>query len=212
MKLCSPLFPALVALSLVAATSARADDAPYEVIVWADAKYDAAGALTSLEFPQAGEYSPALLGNLRNRIAARPAAPKLDGDVPATYETGVRVALTITPATGTVAVDDISDMPLVLRMTQGRFTEDMAAGASAWDGRVLASCTVSVKGRCGAVEVLTGTGEAPEEARRIAKTSLAGWRFEPQKVGGKPVEGKAVVPFVIERTGVSRPTLRNRDN
>ena len=211
MKLFSPLFPALMALSLVAATSVRAADAPYEVVVWADAKYDAAGALTSLEFPQADEYSPALLGNLRNRIAARPATPKLDGDVPATYETGVRVALTITPATGTVAVDDISDTPLVLRMTKARFTEDMAAGAGAWEGAVMASCTVSVKGRCGAVEILADSGNVPDEARVIAKRALTQWRFEPQKLGGKPIEGKAVVPFVIERAGVSRPTLRNRE-
>jgi hypothetical protein len=209
----SPLFATglLIASGLAAAPFARAAEAPYEVVIWADAKYDAAGALTALEFPQAKDYSEALLGNLRNRIAARPAAPKLDGDVPATYETGVRVTLTITPETGTVAVDDITDMPLVLRMTQASVTEDMAAGATDWDGRVMASCTVSVKGRCGPVEILTESGDAPEEARRIAKKALAGWRFQPQKVGGKPVEGKVVVPFVIERTGVSRPTLRNRE-
>jgi hypothetical protein len=209
----SPLFATglLFASALAAAPSVRAADAPYEVVVWAEAKYDAAGALASLEFPQAGDYSPALLGNLRNRIAARPVAPKLDGDVPATYETGVRVTLTITPETGTVSVDDISEMPLVLRMTKARFTEDMSAGATDWDGRVMASCTVNVKGRCGAVEILTDSGDAPEEARRIAKTALGGWRFQPQKVGGKPVEGKVVVPFVIERTGVSRPTLRDRN-
>lgn len=209
----SPLFAAglLFASALAAAPSVRAADAPYEVVIWADAKYDAAGALTALEFPQAKDYSEALLGNLRNRIAARPAAPKLDGDVPATYETGVRVTLTITPETGTVAVDDITDMPLVLRMTQARFSEDMSAGATDWDGRVMASCTVNVKGRCGPVEILTASGEAPDEARRVAKAALAGWRFQPQKIGGKPVEGKVVVPFLIERAGVSRPTLRNRE-
>jgi hypothetical protein len=208
-----PLFATglLIASGLAASPFARAAEAPYEVVIWADAKYDAAGALTALEFPQAKDYSEALLGNLRNRIAARPATPKLDGDVPATYETGVRVTLTITPETGTVAVDDISDMPLVLRMTQVRFTEDMSAGSTAWDGRVMASCTVSVKGRCGPVEILPESSGAPEEARRFAKTSLAGWRFQPQKVGGKPVEGRVVAPFVIERSGVSRPTLRGRE-
>lgn len=211
MKLCSPLFPALMALSLVAAMSARAADAPYEVVVWADAKYDAAGALSSLEFPQAADYAPALLGNLRARIAARPATPKLDGDVPATFETGVRVTLTVTPDTGSVSVDEIVDMPRVLRMTTARFSEDMAAGASSWDGRVVGSCTVTVKGRCGAVEILSGSGDVPDEVRPIAKRALSEWRFEPQKIGGKPVEGKAVVPFVIERAGVARPTLRNRE-
>lgn len=211
MKLFSPLFPALMALSLVAASAARADDAPYEVVVWADAKYDAAGALSSLDFPQAADYAPALLGNLRTRIAARPASPKLDGDVPATFETGIRVTLTVTPATGSVSVDEIVDMPRVLRMTTARFTEDMAAGASSWDGRVVGSCTVSVKGRCGAVEILSDSSDVPDEARRIAKRALSEWRFEPQKLGGKPIEGKVVVPFVIERAGVSRPTLRNRE-
>ena len=211
MKLFSPLFPALMALSLVAAMSARAADAPYEVVVWADAKYDATGALSSLEFPQAKDYAPALLGNLRTRIAARPASPKLDGDVPATFETGVRVTLTVTPETGSVSVDEIVDMPRVLRMTTARFTEDMAAGASSWDGRVIGSCTVSVKGRCGAIEILTDSGNVPDEARDIAKRALTQWRFEPQKLGGKPIEGKAVVPFVIERAGVARPTLRDRE-
>lgn len=208
----APLFAVgLLAASLAAATSVRAAEEPYEVVVWADARYDATGALTSLEFPQAKDYAPALLGNLRTRIAARPASPKLDGDVPATYETGVRVTLTVTPETGSVAVDEIVDMPRVLRMTTARFTEDMAGGASSWDGRVVGSCTVSVKGRCGAVEILSNAGDVPDEARRIAKRALAEWRFEPQKIGGKPVEGKVVVPFVIERAGVARPTLRDRE-
>lgn len=210
MKLFSPLFPALMALSLMAAMSARAADAPYEVVVWADAKYDAAGALTSLEFTQADDYAPALLGNLRTRIEARPATPRLDGDVPATFETGVRVTLTVTPETGSVAVDEIVDMPRVLRMVSARFTEDMSAGASSWDGKVVGSCTVTVKGRCGAIEILSAAGQVPEEARGVAKRALSQWRFEPQKLGGKPVEGKAVVSFVVERAGVSRPTLRNR--
>lgn len=211
MRLLSLLLPAVIALALATATPARAADAPYEVIVWADAKYDVAGALTALVFPQAKDYAPALLENLRTRIAARPASPRLDGDVPATFETGVRVTLTVTPETGSVSVDEIVDMPRVLRMTQARFTQDMASGASSWDGRVIGSCTVTVKGRCGAVEILSEAGDVPDEARRIAKRALSEWRFEPQQVGGKPIAGKVVVPFVIERTGVSRPTLRNRE-
>ena len=210
------LTPSLaVVLAAVIAFSAsprvHAADEPYEVVVWADAEYDATGALTALEFPQAKDYAPALLENLRARIAARPASPRLDGDVPATFETGVRVTMTITPDTGSVSVDEIIEMPRVLRMTKARFTEDMAAGASAWDGKVIGSCTVTVKGRCGAVEIMSDASDVPDEARRIAKRALADWRFEPQKVGGKPVEGKAVVPFVIERAGVARPTLRTRD-
>lgn len=200
-----------VMLCLVAATPARAADAPYEVVVWADAKYDAAGALTALEFPQAKQYAPALLDNLRTRIAARPMPPKLDGDVPATYETGVRVTLTVTPETGSVSVDEVSDMPLVLRMTKARFTEDMAAGSTAWGGVVVAKCTVTVKGRCGTVEIVTNGVQVPQEAREFAKSSLSGWRFKPQQIGGKPIEGTVVVPFRIERAGVSRPTLRNRE-
>lgn len=210
MRVSSLIAVGLAAVFAIAAPCAQAADSPYEVIVWAKARYDAAGTLTSLEFPHASDYSPALLGNLRSRIAARPIDPKLDGDVPATYETGVRVALTITPDTGTVAVDDISDIPLVLRMTKAQFTQDVSANP-AWDGRVLASCTVSVKGRCGAVDILSGTAQAPEEARRFAKASLAGWRFEPQKIAGKPIEGQVIVPFLIERAGVSRPTLRGRN-
>jgi len=211
MRLLPLLFPAAMALCLAAAAPARAADAPYEVVVWADAKYDAAGALTALSFPQAKDYAPALLENLRTRIAARPASPRLDGDVPATFETGVRVTLTVTPETGSVSVDEMVDMPRVLRTTQARFTEDMAAGAVSFDGRVVASCTVSVKGRCGPVEILTDNGEVSQEVRQIAKSALSGWRFEPQKVGGKAIETKVVLPFVIERAGVARPTLRNRE-
>ena len=212
MRLSLSLLAALSAAPFLGATAtAQAADPPYEVVVWADARYDAAGALTALDFPQAKDYAPALLENLRTRIAARPASPKLDGDVPATFETGVRVTMTISPDTGSVSVDEIIEMPRVLRMTKARFNEDMASGASDWDGRVMASCTVSVKGRCGPVEILTGTSEAPEEARAMAKKAVAGWRFEPQKLGGKAVEGKVVLPFEIERGGVARPELRNRD-
>jgi hypothetical protein len=209
MRLRSIFLPALMALALAATAPARAADAPYEVVIWADAKYDATGALASLEFQQADDYAPALLANLRTRITARPTEPKLAGDTPATFETGVRVTLTVTPETGSVAVDEIVDMPRVVRMTQARFTED-STGVPTWDGRVVVRCKVSVKGRCGTIEVVTRAGEAPAEALRIAKTAMSGWRFEPQKIGGKAVEGEAVVAVVMERTGVSRPQLRDR--
>ncbi|PZO07498.1 MAG: hypothetical protein DCF27_10780 [Lysobacteraceae bacterium] len=211
MRLLPFIFPAVITLSLSAVAPAFAADAPYEVIVWADAKYDATGALAALEFPQAQEYAPALLENLRARIAARPASPKLAGDVPATWETGVRVALTVTPETGSVTVDDISDSPLVLRMTSVRFTEDMAGVAYTWEGRVMASCNVTVKGRCSAVHIVSGNADVPHDLREVAKRTVAEWRFKPQKLAGRAVEGKLVVPMAIERVGVSRPTLRGRE-
>ena len=210
MRLLSPLFPAVAALSLAFVAPLQAAEAPYEVTVWADARYDGTGALTALEFPQAKEYAPALLENLRTRIAARPAQPRLDGGAPASFETGVRVTLTVTPDTGSVSVDDIVEMPRVLRMTKARFAQDLS-GTANWNGRVQATCTVTVKGRCGSIEFPADNGGAPDEARRIAKDALAGWRFEPQKLGGKPVEGKATVSFEIEREGVTRPTIPGRE-
>ncbi len=211
MRLFSPLFPALVALSLAFAAPAQAAGEPYEVTVWADAQYDAAGALTTLEFPQAKDYAPALLENLRTRIAARPANPRLSDGAPATFQTGVRVTLTVTPETGSVSVDEMVDMPRVLRMTKARFAQDLSGSAN-WDGRVQATCTVTVKGRCSSIVFPADNGGAPDEARRIAKDALAGWRFEPQKLGGKPVEGQATVSFEIERDGVTRPTIPGREN
>jgi len=69
---------------------------------------------------------------------------------------------------------------------------------------VVVQCTVTVSGRCGPVEVVDQAPGMPESARRFAKDSLARWVFEPQRVGGKPIETVVRVPIRIE-TRHNRP-------
>lgn len=206
----SVLFSA-IALSFVlavASVAAQAADEPYEVVVWADAEYSAAGELVELEFVGAKEYPEAFLANVRNRIVAREyTAPVVDGQ-PATFETGVRVTLTVTPGAGggQVKIDEIADSARVLRMSAAKRPANV--NSMDWNGTVVARCTVTVKGRCNLAEVMERSGLDAAAAGTFAKGSLEGWRFKPQRVNGNPIESDVVVPITLEAEGSVRPQIR----
>lgn len=189
-----------------------AADAPYPVEIWADASYDVAGRLVELDFPQKADYPAAFLENLRQRVAARPATPYLQAGQPATFETGVRIQLTVTPGAGggSVSVDGITLAPRVLRMTVAKLPGDISRSGD-WDGVVMARCEVTAKGRCSQVEVVEANGLAPATARDLARRSLEGWRFKPQRADGKAIVSPTVVAVRVEKEGVARPVLRDRE-
>ncbi|MFY2763510.1 hypothetical protein [Arenimonas sp. MALMAid1274] len=206
------LFSALVlSLGLAAGqVGAQAPAEPYEVEVWADAEYAASGELVSLEFVDAGQYPDAFLANLRSRIAAREyTAPVVDGQ-PASFETGVRVQITVTPGAGggQVKIDAITDSARVVRMTEARIPA--GTDGADWNGVLIARCLVTAKGRCNLAGVEDRSGMDGATADRFAKSMLSDWRFKPQRVGGKPIESEVTIPIRLEAAGTERPTIRGR--
>lgn len=203
------LLATLVAFALAAPAAAQEAEAPYEMSIWADVTYAADGQITKLEFPQEDEYPAPFLQNIAARIAARPLQPREDNGQPATFETGVRVTVTVTPGAGggSVSVDAIDEAPRVTRMTKFVIREQDAI-LSENGGVVRVRCTVSAKGRCQRVDFVSA--DVPASTRDYTQRSMAGWRFEPQRLNGKPVAGSIVVPLEIESKGIVRPVIKTR--
>lgn len=204
-------FMAALLLALSAAAPALAQQAtePYELVVWADVTYAPDGQITALTFPQKDEFPAAFLDNIGARIAARPPQPREHEGEPVTFETGVRVTVTVKPGAsgGSVSVDAIEEVPRVTRMTKFVLREQDVILAQE-GGVVRVRCTVSSKGRCQRVDF--EVADVPTETRDYALRSMAGWRFEPQRANGKPVAGSIVVPLEVEALGVVRPVIKTR--
>lgn len=194
----------LAVLGFVLAMPVLAQDAPYNVDVWAQVSYDAEGRATTVEFPERGEYPAPFIAHLENVLRERAIEPRLLDGQPAVFDTGVYMELKITPGEtgGSVSIEQVVEMPRVVRMSTPRMPGELAA--SGWEGVVLAQCTVNPKGRCGDVRVETTVGVTPNAARQFAKQSLAGWLFEPQKLNGQAIEGEVTIPFKIN----AGPNLR----
>lgn len=200
---------ACLAVFALAAT-AQEGAAPYQLAVWADVSYDAEGRITRLVFPQQDDYPAAFLENLAARIAARPPQPREHEGRPATFQTGVRVTVTVSPGEGggSVSVDAIEEGPRVTRMAKFVLRERDPFLPSDAGGVLRVRCAVSAKGRCQRVDFEAAGADVPASTREQVLRSMAGWRFEPQRLDGRAVAGSIVVPVEVEVMGVERPVLK----
>jgi len=200
----------LLAAALALPAGAQDANAPYELTVWADVAYDAEGSITRLEFPQQDQYPAAFLENLAARIAARPPQPRRHEGQPGTFQTGVRVTVTVTPAAGggSVSVDGIEEVPRVTRMAKFVLREKDPFLPSDAGGVLSVRCSVSIKGRCQRVDFVAAGADVPSSTREQVQRAMVGWRFEPQRFNGKPVAGSIVVPVEVEVLDVVKPVLK----
>lgn len=187
--------------------TAQPSRAPYTVDLWATLLFDTSGQASSVKVREAGDYPPALLEAVQSRLAqARiPPVQALDGSGRvATFQSGVRVRLAITPGTaesadaapGQVRIAGLRIEPMPSQRYAASFPPDIGRGAD-WQGRVNASCMLDTQGRCGPVQIEAVPG-IPESVRRWARASLAGWTFEPQRVDDQPVPSEVRVSFTLE--------------
>jgi len=209
---CAVLCLATLVIAAVVVVPAVAQEAgaPYQLRVWADVSYEGDGRITRLEFPQQDEYPAAFLENLAARIAARPPQAREHEGRPVTFQTGVRVTVTVTPGDGggSVSVDSIEEAPRVLRMAKFVMREQDPFLPSDASGVLRVRCVVSPKGRCQRVDFEAAGADVSASTRDQVLRSMAGWRFEPQRLDGKPVAGSIVVPVQVEVLGVVRPVLK----
>lgn len=205
------LWTTLLLVAILAWPAGAQDaNAPYQLTVWADATFDAEGGITRLEFPQQDQYPGAFLENVAARIAARPPQPRQYEGQPASFQTGVRVTVTITPAGGggSVSVDGIEEVPRVTRMAKFVLREKDPFVPSDAGGVLRVRCAVSIKGRCQRVDFEAAGADVPASTREQLLRAMAGWRFEPQRFNGKPVAGSIVVPVEVEVLDVVKPVLK----
>ncbi|MBP6899835.1 MAG: energy transducer TonB [Burkholderiaceae bacterium] len=176
---------------------ARAADEPYELTVWADARFDTDGKLAKLAFLDAEGYPPLFLERLRQRVAAARIQPPQDNGAPATLQTGLGVQVTITPGRdgqpGQVALRGLRIEPLAIKRYAASYPDEVAR-TGGWKGSVSALCTVGASGQCEQIDVSALPG-MPESVRRFARVSMEGWRFIPVHINGKPVASQIQMTF-----------------
>lgn len=170
---------------------------PYDVTVWADVIYDATGNPLQITFPDKARHPEKFIQHLQMKLAVRKITPRLDDGIPATFETGVNISLTVNPsATGAeVKINEIREAPRTVSMAMAKFPSDLLR--SGWSGVVKTKCTVGLEGWCVKTEVINAGG-LPKAAIQFGLVSMNAWRFIPQKVNGKVVEYEFIVPFQMK--------------
>jgi hypothetical protein len=166
---------------------AEEGSAPQELSVWARVQFGADGKPTDFAIADEARYPPKLVENVKARLARATVEPPMAEGQPATMRTGVEVRFEIVKSEQGTTVKaaglTISPFPLV----KDAGAETLKIGG--WKGEVTVVCQVGVEGKCVSTEIVASPAP-PENLRRYAKTSLDKWRFEPQQVGGKPVQSE----------------------
>lgn len=197
--------------SAVAAEEATPPNEPYRVTVWADVSYDVTGNPTQIEFPDRDKYPAKFIQSLMVKLATRHIDPPLDHGVPATFDTGELISLTVTPSAtdGQVHVDAIEEMPRILKMATGEMPEDLRQAN--WSGIIRVRCMIGVDGSCIQTQIL-GTDAVPQSARKLVLTAMKAWRFKPQRINGKPAEFAYAVPYNFVNDEMhDRPHIKGND-
>lgn len=185
-----PLLLALAALGLSLPAAAQAPNEPYEVSVWARVLFGTDGKPVEYALVDEEKYPAKFAENVKARIARASIPPPAVDGKPATLRSGVEMRFTVTPSSqgGTVKVDGIAMGAMPLRKYFAAYPQDIAQ-IGGWKGEATGVCRIGTEGRCTSVEVTALPG-MPESVRRHVKASLEKWQFEPQQIGGQPVEGE----------------------
>ncbi len=201
----------LAALLVPAAHAAAASDPtkPYQVTVQARVLFGTDGRAQDVAVIDADRQPAAFVNAVKERLAKARIAPPTDQGAPATLGTGVAMGFEVTPAPaggqGQVRVTGMNLQPLLVKMEVLAMPRD-AFAADETERRVTLQCTVDLQGRCAQVGVKGAPG-MPEAVRRWAKATTDAWRFEPQTLNGKPIEGSHEVTLVV----MIEPDLKPED-
>lgn len=109
----------------------------------------------------------------------------------ATFRTGVELYLNVDKVKSTVAISSMRIVPIPTKIAYAAYPKDAASNAG-WEGELKMICRVGTDGTCVQTNVEMPAG-MPESLRRYGRASMEQWRFKPQEVNGKPVEGEYVV-------------------
>jgi TonB family protein len=177
--------------------AAEAPSKPYQVTVWAEVIYDTTGSPTQVNFPDKKYYPAKFIQNLQIKLATRNIKPRMENDLPATFETDVLINLTVIPSGSGAEVifDDISEQPRPIKRAMDKYPGDLASGG--WSGDAKIKCTISPQGKCTKPEIIDSPS-LPESARKFALGSIKAWRFRPQKINSKPISSTVTIPISFQ--------------
>lgn len=191
--------------ALASAEQAAPPTAPYPVFLVAKAHYDVTGQLATVEFVDAKSHPAGFLAHVEAQLKKRPITPPQADGAPATFDTAIYVAMTITPKPGgaDARMESVGQGPLLVRRTSPPYPRELSETEN-WTGKLVGECTVGIEGRCGRVLIAQEDPGMPEPARQYVRDTMQKWKFEPQRVGGKPIETKYQSAFTL-RTGEAPP-------
>lgn len=197
-----------IAPAATVGAAARPTGAPYQVDVWADALFGTDGSLQRLEVPEADQYPAAFVQRLKQHFAKARIPPVTDDrGAPATFQTGVGLYLTVIPGAqtgagegaGTVRIDSVRVAARPVKRYAASAPDNIPTGGGGDGGaaRVSLQCSVQADGRCTDISIVDATAGS-ESLRRWGVASMAGWRFEPQRVNGEPVPSQWRQTLVLQ--------------
>ncbi len=184
-----------VGLAFIPAAQAQ-PAAPYQVDVWADVLFGTDGRAEKVEIPATEGQPAAFIERLKKQLMGAKIQPRTTADgQPATWQTGMQVVVQITPSEqgAQAKLLGISPGPRPLKSYAAPWPKD---GPANEQSEVVARCTVKADGLCTGTVVVSTTGTS-EGLRRWATASMDGWRFEPQRLNGQPVETEVTKTLVL---------------
>lgn len=199
------LLSLLLVPALASTEQAAAPSAPYSVFLTANAHFDVTGQLATVEFVDAGSLPAGFLAPVEAQLKKRPISPPQVDGAPATSDTAIYVAMTITPKPGgaDAKVDSVGQGPLLVRRTSQPYPRELR-DMEHWTGKLVGECTVGIEGRCGRINIAQEDPGMPKPARRYVRETMQKWKFEPQRVGGKPIQTQYQSAFALQ-TGDAAP-------
>lgn len=179
--------------------AAAGDLKPYQVTVQARVLFGTDGRAREVAVIDADQQPTAFVTAVKDRLAQARIAPPTDQGAPATLGTGVAMGFEVTPAVGggqgRVRVLGMNLQPLLVKMDVLGMPKDAFATGET-ERSVTVQCAVDVQGRCAQVGV-KGEPGMPESVRRWARATTDAWRFEPQTLNGKPIEGSHELTLLV---------------
>ncbi len=170
---------------------------PYEVEVWADVLFGQDGKAVKVEIPDTEGQPAAFIDRLKRQLQAAKVQPRTTAEgQPATWQTGMRVVVLITPGPqgAQAKLQGISPGPRPIKRYSAPAPSDMPDNDVV---NVTVQCRVKADGSCGDLKILESTGTS-QGLRRWAQATVEGWRFDPQRLNGVPEEADVTLPFSIQ--------------
>ncbi|HEY1397802.1 energy transducer TonB [Roseateles sp.] len=172
----------------VGAVSAQEVQQPLNV--WFDVLFDENGQAKEVVPIDEASQSPAFWQQMTARLQKAKIPPRQEDGKNASFRTGVRLYLNVDKVKSTVAIRSMQMTPIPTKIAYAAYPKDAASNAG-WEGELKMICRVGTDGTCVQTSVEMPAG-MPESLRRYGRASMEQWRFKPQEVNGKAVEGEYV--------------------
>ena len=171
--------------------AASAQEVQQPLNVSFDVLFDENGQAKEVTPIDEASQTPAFWQQMIARLQKAKIPARQEDGKAATFRTGVELYLTVDKAKSTVAISAMRIVPIPTKIAYASYPKD-AASKAGWEGEIKMICRVGTDGTCVQTNVEMPAG-MPESLRRYGRASMEQWRFKPQEVNGKPVEGEYVV-------------------